>query len=213
MDAAELKTLIAKELKTDPEIYKSAVAPALAESGLPCATVIGTYADLIGLETGKVFRNWMNGFEQRKAEEEERERAREAKRQKRLEAEENKQREKQRKLEEQKAAFEAWRSRFGRVYSLGDFPDWVIRKMDALSENGARAVLKKTAKWIMRQDPTSFYQDYRDMNTQFYVFDDEVFFTAAGYRFLIITGPAREWITEQEKLHWISESGMFDGES
>lgn len=187
MKNEELKQIVMEEIERNPEAYWKAIVPALAESRLNSTDVICGYAEYIGLTISKTQRRWMTQHHE------------ELNRVKREKEGMNAQAE--RKIAE-------WKNSGIKVYSVEDFPDWVVDKLIAIGGD-KHSVLRKTAAELMDKEPSAFLENWKDVPEQFCILDDKAYFTSLGYKYLIASSQSRGWMWSYEWERWKKECGLF----
>lgn len=183
----KLGTMISNEIEKNPEVYWKLIVPALANSKLNSADVICGYAEYIGLPISKTQRKWMDQHQ-----------------------------EKSQKMKREKEGADAlaekqireWKENGERVFSVEDFPKWVAKKLAAFGGD-EQMVVKKTVEELMDKASSYFSDIWKDVPSQFCVFENKAYFTTRGYQFLIASSQSRGWIWSYEVKQWKEDSGLF----
>lgn len=199
MTADRLKKIILEEINKNPEIYRKAIAPALAESGLSSMEIVSEYAEKSGFALSKTQISWLIQHDRKKNRKDYENLKKEKARAEKIQAE----------YSEMNCRKSGWGKQRQRIYSGEDFPEWLIANLEKLG-GSAQDILKKAAKEIMSARPDSFPPGMDDMPEQFCVLPEGTFFTKEGYQYLLMTAQSRRWTTFDEWIRWKKESGLFD---
>lgn len=198
MDSAVIGKLIVQELIREPKLYREVIAPALARSKVSSFEIISGYAECACVPLSKVQVSWIvqHDEEEKKKAAENEERAKEFAKQER----------------KMRKRIDDWNAKDMRIYSLNDFPGWLITRI-GITRSGAQEELNKAAMDIMEKSPKRFPPYAKDMPTQYAIVKGETFFTESGYLYLIATAKSRGWVMSDEYDQWKAESGLFDREN
>lgn len=195
MDIAVIGRIIVQELTREPKLYREIIAPALAKSPIGSYEIISGYAECAGVKMSKTQISWLIQHDDR----ENKKAAKDAEREKEMAKQDRKMR----------YRLDCWKNQGVRVYSLNDFPEWVIAKI-GITRLGAQKELNKAVMEIMAKNPRCFPSYAEDTPEQYAVITEKSYFTNYGYKYLIATAQSRKWVTSDEYDQWRVDSGLYE---
>ena len=195
MDIALIGRLIVQELTREPKLYREVIAPALAKCKVSSFDIVNGYAECVGLPLSKVQINWMKQHDEEVR--------------KQTEIDDQRAREMMKRYKEMWARINKWKKEDKHIYTLADFPDWVIARI-GITRLGAQEELNKAVMDVMEKSPNCFPEYAKDTPKEYAIFRGEAFFTDYGYKYLIATAQARGWVTPMEYDQWRADSGLYE---
>jgi len=189
MKADEIRKLLVKELQSNPELYEESVVPSLIDSGIKSYYIVSTYLELIGAKMSKAQANYLCQYDIER---------------------EKKEKEAKKKAIETKATIEKrlgeWTQNDGKVYSVNDFPEWILKRIGGDKEK-TEEIVNEAIEEILRKSKLLTTPNTRDIPNQYLIVDGKALFSAKGYEYLIMQSRGYGWVIQPEQKKWCEESG------
>jgi len=179
MTEKELKKLFDKELANNPSLYEKAVMPSLIESKISHADILTKYMEAVKIKISKTQRRWMDeadGITWKGI------------------AIENKTR----------GRIDAWKASGKTVYTLDDFPEWVIENLKRKFNSANKAVYDVAIETITSK-PEEFGNFNQKTPEEFAVANGKAYFTKDGYIYLVQMSVFYNWVNGAEHQRWVKE--------
>ena len=88
----------------------------------------------------------------------------------------------------------------GGVFTVNDFPNWVIAKLEK-DDISAKEIVKRAA--------IEMFAFVKGSIEWCCLYNGEAHFNKRGYKFLIMSSESRGWMSNIERKRWQKESGLF----